>query len=258
MKFGICGDPEERAQAAADAGFDFLENSVPKFLCPEEDDDTFKAALEKTRAMPLPTPVANGFIPNHLKITGPEVDKAALETYVTTALERARIALVDTVVFGSGGARRVPEGFCRQTAWDQLRDFCAMVAPIAAANDVTIVIEPLNLKECNIFNTVGECAEMVRAVDHPGIQLLVDAYHWGKDNDSVEDLIASGALIKHAHIATYENRRAPAAEPCDFSTFFKALAESGYNSRLSLEGNVKDPEAELGPALKLMQSLVAE
>lgn len=254
MKFGVCGGAA-RAEAAATAGYDYLENSVAGLLKPLEEEEAFLAELEKTKALPLPTPVVNCFVPGDIKITGPEADLNRLEEYVTVVFKRARKANVDIIVFGSGGARRIPDGFDRDEAWQQLKEFCQMLSPIAHAHDVCVVIEPLSQSECNVFTTVGECARMVREVDHPGLRLLVDGYHWGKDKDSVDDLVEACPLLAHAHIATYENRRTPGAEPCDFTAFFDALKRGGYTGRMSVEGKIEDPDAELGPGLELMKSL---
>lgn len=252
MKFGVCGSPA-LAQVAARVGYDYFEMTVGALLKPREDETAFQAALAEMRAAQLPCPVLNVFIPADLKITGPDVNMAALEQYVTIACQRARQADVKAIVFGSGGARRVPEGFDHAAARKQIIQFCQMLGPIAARNDITIVIEPLNLTECNILNTVAECAGIVRAVDHPAVQLLVDAYHLLKDNDSLEDVVAYGELLAHAHIATIPNRLPPGLEPCDLRPFFQALQRGGYDGRISIEGKINEDEAELRSALALMK-----
>ncbi len=254
MKFGVCGSPA-LARVAARAGYDYFEMSVGALLKPREEADAFGAVLAEVRTTPIPCPVVNVFIPADLKITGPVVDLKALEKFVATACQRARQAGVEVFVLGSGGARRVPEGFDHATARRQIISFCHLLGPIAARNDVTIAIEPLNLAECNILNTVAECAGIVRAVDHPAIQLLVDAYHLLKDGDSLEDVVAYGDLLVHAHIATIPGRLAPGMEPCDLAPFFQALKRGGYDGRISIEGNIPENEADLRSALELMKRL---
>ena len=255
MQFGVCGGAE-LAPIAAKAGYDYLETTVGGLLKPLEDEAAFAAALATFQEAPLSCPVLNCFVPGSLPITGPAVDFGALQAYVTTTCERAARAAVDTIVFGSGGARRIPEGFERQRAWKQLVDFGRMVAPIAAANGVTIAVEPLNLKECNVLTTVGESADYVREVNHPAFRLLVDGYHWALDNDSVEGIVQNGSLLRHTHVATVPNRLAPGREAYDFTTFFEALKAGGYKGRMSIEGKLEDPAETLAPALKLMRGLV--
>ncbi len=256
MKFGVCCGPD-MAETVAVAGFDYFEWSVPAFLKPLEDESAFQTALELVKAAPLPCPVLNCFVPAQLKITGPDADMAALERYVTTAFKRARTAGVDTIVFGSGGARQVPDGFAHEQAWRQLVEFCRMLAPIAAAHAVTVVVEPLNRAECNILTGVGESAELVAEVKHPSLRLLVDGYHLLKDSDPLADLIANGNYLRHVHVATIPSRLAPGAEACDFQPFFSALQECGYTGRVSIEGGIPQPETDLPRALQVMRAASA-
>lgn len=254
MKYGVCGGLKLGAVAAA-AGYDYMEWSVAELLCPRQPEDAFQAVSESLKESVLPYRVANGFVPGDLKITGPAADLTVLEAYVRTVMDRAQRFGLDTIVFGSGGARQIPDGFDRQTAGAQLLAFCRMVGPIAQAHGITIAVEPLNKAECNVLNTVAECADLVQAVAHPAIRLLADAYHMMRDGDPVESIHAFGHLLSHVHIATVPNRYAPGAEPCDFAAFFQALAAVHYNGRISIEGKIPQPETELEQALRLMCNL---
>jgi D-psicose/D-tagatose/L-ribulose 3-epimerase len=253
MKFGVCGGPEIGRIAKA-AGYDYFEWSVSGLLHPREDEETFEAALEQARAVGLACPAVNVFIPSDFKITGPDVDHSALEGYVTTAIRRANQAGVEVIVFGSGGARRIPDGFSRERAWQQLSEFCCMIGPIAQKYQVTAAIEPLNKTETNVLNTVDEAAKLVREVEHPNIRLLVDGYHWAKDGDSLAGILDNASLIAHAHVATLDGRRPP--HPGDnCAPFFAALKQAGYDGRVSIEGNIEDPQVELPRALEIMRAV---
>ena len=251
MQYGVCGGPE-LARIAKDAGYDYFEWSVGGLLHPRENDSVFFDALSQITEAGLPCPALNVFIPGDLKITGPDVDMDALNDYVTTALRRAQKAGVDVIVFGSGGARRIPDGFDPAAAHQQIVDFCRMLAPVAAQHQVTIVVEPLNLTETNVLNTVGESAELVKEVDELALRLLVDGYHWAKDNDSAQAVIDNANLIRHTHVATVDGRRPPRPGD-DCSEFFAVLREAGYNGRISIEGRIDNPAEELPVALEIMK-----
>jgi len=257
MQYGVCGGPEIGG-VAAEAGYDYFEWSVGALLKPRESKEAFHESLEAVRNAPLPCPVLNCFIPEDLKITGPDADLRALEQYATVTLRRAEEAGVEVIVFGSGGSRRIPDGFDRQAALRQIVDFCRMLAPIARRYGVTVAIEPLNRADCNVLNTVGECAAIVREVDHPSLRLLVDSYHWAKDNDSLQDIATHGDLLSHVHIATVPNRLPPGAERCELAPFFEALREAGYHGRASIEAKIPDPMHDLTIALFIMTSLAKE
>ena len=252
MEYGVCA-PIESAAILAAAGYDFIELHVQRDLRTTEGDDAFAPMLARIRQAAVPAIAANCFVPGGLKITGPDVDLEALEAYASTAFERAARSGIETIVFGSGGARRIPEGFARGTAWQQLVRFGQCIGPVAAAQGITVVVEPLNRRECNVLNLIGECARYVREVDHPHVRLLVDAYHWALESDSEEDLVAAMPLIRHAHIATYGSRMAPGLEPCDFGTFFRALERGGYNGPVSIEGRWSALEDDAAKALATLK-----
>jgi D-psicose/D-tagatose/L-ribulose 3-epimerase len=255
VKYGICGDTA-MAAIAADHGYDFFETTVAGLLKPSEEDASFRQAFAAVKAAALPCEAVNCFIPGDLKITGPQVDFEALKSFATIACGRAGEAGVEIIVFGSGGARAIPDGYDRTAAMSQIVRFCEMLGPVAGEHGVTIAVEPLNAAECNILTTVGESADLVRRVDHPAVRLLVDGYHWGKDDDSAEDVVAAGDLLVHAHVATTTQRLAPGAEPCaKMPAFFECLAKAGYNGRISVEGVIPNPPEDLGSALVLMKKL---
>lgn len=254
MEFGVCGNTEMAAAAAA-AGFDFFESNVGSVLCPREDDTAFRKALAPVREAPIPCRVLNCFIPGDLKITGLTVDPVALRDYVETACRRAREAGVATIVFGSGGARAVPDGFDRGRAWEQILDFTGMAADAAHGLDLTIVVEPLCRNDCNVLTSVAESARLVRAIDRPEVRLLVDSYHFLRDGDSLDDLAACGELLAHVHVATVANRLPPGAEAADLSGFFQTLRTVGYDGRVSIEAAVDDPAVQLPAALETLRRL---
>lgn len=256
MQFGVCAGIG-MADDLAKMGYEFIESSVSDLLKPDLDDDAFAAHRAESGAAGLPCPVVNMFVPGGMKITGPDADPEALEAYVWRVCRRAGEVKLDTIVFGSGGARGIPDGFNRDAAWGQLVDFCRMTGPVARDNGITIAVEPLHQGDCNVLTTVSEAARLVGEVNDPAIRLLVDAYHWAMDGDSAEDIVAHADLLAHTHVATVPNRRPPGAEACDLSGFFDALRRGGYDGRVSFEGRIQDAAAELPAALALMRTLTA-
>ncbi len=254
MKYGVCGGPE-LAGAVADAGFDFMEMTVAGLLAPREGQDAFAEALAAVEALPLSSPVVNCFVPGNMKITGPDADPDALAEFVTTTCQRARAAGVEVIVFGSGGARRIPDGFDRGEAHGQVVTFCRMVGPVARAHGVTVTVEPLGKCDCNVLTSVAESAALVEEVADANIRLLVDAYHWGRDGDSIEDIVTFGPLLGHVHVATFPERRAPGRDECDLGEFFGAIKRAGYDGRVSVEANLTGEPDELPAALAALKSL---
>lgn len=245
MRLGVCAALRQ-GQALADAGWDFIELSVAGDLMPETDDAGWAPTRRAIEALPLPPEAFNSFV-RTLKIVGPDADFDALRRYVDTALERAALVGGKIIVFGSGGARNVPEGFSRDTALTQIRDFLVLCGDASARTGVTVVIEPLCRAESNILNTVGEGAALARAVGRHGVRNLADTYHMEADGDPLSEIVAHADTIAHVHTAD-THRDAPGTGVYDHRALFDVLKAIGYDARVSVECRWQDFDAQIGPA----------
>jgi sugar phosphate isomerase/epimerase len=256
-ELGICQSYSKSA-ALKKCGFQFIEGGVSGVMMPKEPDDVFAKKLEEIKAAELPVRVCNGFIPGELKVVGPEPKLDAAVAYATIAIRRAPKAGVGKIVLGSGGIRRIPDGFSCDKAREQFIEFCKKIAPVAQDNGIVIVLEPLNKKECNFITRVDEGAEIVDAVGHPGFQLHADIYHMMKDDETAESILKAGKRIRHVHVAS-KSRKAPGSDDTDFRPYFKALRSIGYVGGISCEcGWSKKPEEEMPNAIKVLRQQLAE
>ena len=252
-KWGVCQGLSSAAFVKA-AGYDFLEGGVSSLLVPAKPEAEFTAAMEAIRKSPLPFVSCNGFIPGELKLTGPATKTDEALAYAKTALERAEKAGVRFVVLGSGKARAVPEGFDPKQARAQFVAFCQKLGPIAAKHGVTIVLEPLNRRETNFFNSVSEGIGLVDEIRQPAVQLLADIYHMLQEDESPDSIRRAGARLKHCHIAEKAKRTPPGFAGDDFKPYFRALKDIGYTAGLSIEAGpwAKEPTAEMTRARQVM------
>lgn len=233
MNFGICTAIENAAVAKA-AGFAHIEVNVQNTFKGTVPDDQFD--LSAIQGAALPIVAANVLVPATLKITGPSVDLDALATYMTRVCTRAASVGCKRLVFGSGGARNVPDGFDQGRATGQVVEFLRRVGPIAHERGVTIVIEPLNRKESNIINSVAEGEALARQVDHPGVKLLMDTYHLWMESEPLTNVRQAGSLLKHIHVADLRGRVAPGLSGLsDYRAAFRILKEINYDGVISIE-----------------------
>jgi sugar phosphate isomerase/epimerase len=191
----------------------------------------------------------NNFIPKDIPTTGPAVDQAAVDKFVSVACRRAGKAGVRIIVFGSGGSRRVPDGFDSGKAFEQLVGNLKRWGPMAQAAGVMIVVEPLNSSECNIITSVAEGAELVRRVNHPSIRLLADTYHMARDGEGPDSIREAGGILCHAHCAEAKGRVPVGLGGEDHRPYFRALKDIGYAGRVSIEAKWEDFAAQLQGAL---------
>ena len=106
MKLGVCTGPENMA-LAAQIGYDYIEWGMARVAGLSEEE--FQAVLQRKPSFEIPIAKCNSFLPGDVKVTGPDADEKAQRAYLERALSRAHALGVDTVVFGSGAARGVPE-----------------------------------------------------------------------------------------------------------------------------------------------------
>ena len=243
MQLGICRSVEEVRDLLA-ARPDYVEENVGKFLIPQEDDAAFAPKRKLALESPVPAKAACCFLPRELKVTGEVSDMDALTTYAGTTFRRASEIGMETIVFGSGGSRMVPEGFSRSKAMDQFVDVLKRFGPLAEKHGVTMVVEPLHSGCCNFVTSLAEGAEAVERCDHPNVWLLADAWHMAWDKEPVEEILKYGHLLRHCHIAELEDRAAPGTRGDDFVPFFKALKQMDYTGRVSMECQWKDVPTE--------------
>ena len=250
MQFGICL-PIADAGIAHAAGFDFVEPTVRSLSPLDPDFDMIRAPFDSA---PLPTPVFNVFVPTEIPLTGPEVDWERVENYLEPAIGRVAALGGEAIVFGSGGARRVPDGFPQEEANKQLVRFLRLAGGTAERNDITIVIEPLNSRESNIVNSVVEGMELAQAADHPRVRLLADFYHMMEDDEPLENVTTCAAWLDHVHVAD-TTRGAPGEGDYPYGEFFRRLHEGGYSGRISIECRWDDLATQADPAVRFLRRM---
>jgi D-psicose/D-tagatose/L-ribulose 3-epimerase len=240
LPIGLCTMEIDKAKAA---GFDYAELGVKTFTAMSDEDwAKFQA---KHKELGLPTPVANNFIPTELKVVGPEVDEAKVLEYVKKALDRSKQLGIKTIVFGSGGARKVPDGFSKDEAHKQLIAIAKKIAPEAKKRGIVVAVEPLQSNETNIINSAAEGLEWVKAVGHPNFALMVDFYHLSLEKEDPAILVTAAKYIKHFHIANPHGRAWPlSSDEFDYSGFFENMRKSKYKGRISVEGKTSKFDEE--------------
>lgn len=288
MRFGCCGNlvaagPDktgvEIVERIAAMGYDYIELPLAEMMALSGEE--FAALKARVAASGIRCEVCNNFFPSQVRLTGPEADLAAVERYFTAALARAAELGVSVVVFGSAGAKRVPEGFPKYLAMEQLVQITNAIAPAAAHHGITIAIEPVRMPDCNIINTFREGVALAEQIDHPNIKVLIDFYHMVCESESPDVLLAHGKdYLRHVHFSfpnipeidgvvspakistlfegelhargwwrTYPSCR----EEWDYAPFLNALKAIGYDGRVSLEAPVADFDRQARTALNFLK-----
>ncbi len=240
-QFGVCTSLSN-ASILKQAGFRYLEGSVGRDLMPGKPDEEFQKKMAEFDTCKLPVIACNGFLPGTLKVTGPEARHDTVLSYAEVAFRRAEQAGIRIIVFGSSGARSIPEEFDRSEARNQFVSLLKRMGPVARKYHVTIAIESLQKSECNFINTVTEATSIAREVNDKNIRVLADIFHMMRENEGPSSILDAGDLLVHCHIAELRTRTAPGMDGDDFRPYFEALKKIRYHGGISIEGSWKNED----------------
>jgi D-psicose/D-tagatose/L-ribulose 3-epimerase len=235
VQVGVCAAPGDLDQADR-FGFDYLE--PPAAAIAALSDGDFQALKARVLASRLRCPSFNSFI-RTLRVVGEDIQQQELRAYLNLCLPRCRELGGEVVVWGSASSRNVPDGFPRDRAWGQIKDFLRLAGEAARPHRCVIAIEALRHQESNIINTSAEALRLVHEVNHPNVRMIVDYYHLRIENEDPEIIWRARHEIVHFHFANPQGRRWPKSpsEDPEYARFFELVKKIGFQGGISIEGN---------------------
>ena len=250
IRLGICTSIDH-APVMREIGYDYLELNMTQVA--QMSEAAYADLHAAVQASPLPVEAMNSMIPAEYPLCSPEGTGERVRAYLRTAFSRAQALGVQVVVFGSGGARRLPEGMAQAQGYAYLADYLTLAGRMAADYGLSIAIEPLRAQECNILHHVAEAQYLAGRVALPNVGALADLYHMMAGG---EDCTAVERGILHAHIAERARRAYPRKDDgseADYAAFFRALHRADYAGRVSIEGSCDDFAADARAAYTLLR-----
>lgn len=255
---GISENMENDSLLAA-AGYCCITESIGRRISPRNvSEAAFQKNIALFRQLPAPIYSVNLFIPADLKLVGPAVNEKAVLAYADSIMSRLSRTNIRMIVWGSGGARRIPEGFDKKTATKQMIRIAKKLAVLAKKYSITLVLENLNSGETNFINTVKEALYIVKKVNHPNLRLDVDIYHMLKEGESPDIILKTRKYLAHVEIAEKEQRTAPGVTGTDFRPYLRVLKKVGYHQKIVIEGQWKKVGDIAVPAFQYLQGQIDE
>ena len=251
IRLGICTSIDN-APLMARLGYDYVEMGMTQVARMSETE--YAACRAAVSSSPLPVEAMNGMIPADYPLCGPEGTGAGVRAYLETAFARAEELGVKVVVFGSGGARRLPEGMTLAQGYAYLAAYLSLAGAMAEDHGLAIAIEPLRAAECNILHHVAEAQYLAGRVGRSNVGALADLYHMMAGGEAATS-VELGVI--HCHIAERAARAYPKAgdgSEADYADFFARLKKGGYEGRVSIEGSCKDFAADAEAAIALLNT----
>ena len=211
MRYGNCVSYKNITQIKIlkESGFDYIETGLSAlWTATEQEISDFLTALDENN---IKCEAVNVLFPGGIALTGENAQFEKAKDYISEIFEKTKKIGFKSVVFGSGGARKCPDGFPKEKAVEQIikvvNDY---LIPAAEKYNFTLAIEELNRGETNTINTVDEAEYIINQVNNPKVKLLVDLYHITLENYDVKKLSEKGGILEHCHIANpYNNRFYP-------------------------------------------------
>jgi len=245
---------EALARALRNAGCDYYEPGVATVVMGQSRAD-FDAHLSSWSEGGLEPRSANLFLPGELKVVGPEVQPDKVQAYMGEALQRAKALGIGRIVFGSGKAREVPEGFPRQEAYSQLGQAARWASEAAekAGGGAVICLEHLRRQETNIMNSLAEAGEIAHALNLANVGLVVDIYHLTEEQEDFAAVNEVADKVAHVHVCGPDRHPPTPEDEKRLVALFEKLAAIGYQGRISIEANFADIEAEAPAALGVVR-----
>jgi sugar phosphate isomerase/epimerase len=175
-----------------------------------------------------------GWVRHKLTLTHPdEAEQRKAREFVRGIIEVASRLGAPAIVGSMQG--RVEVGAAREQSLDSLAKALSDLGSYATQRGVSLLYEPLNRYETNLFNRIGECAAWLRSVGVPGVRILADLFHMNiEEADSCAALREAAPLVGHIHFAD-SNRRAIGMGQTRIAPIIEVLREIGYTEYLSAE-----------------------
>jgi sugar phosphate isomerase/epimerase len=147
----------------------------------------------------------------------------------------ADLSNASLMVLGSAKQRSAVDGATPAEAVRRLTDGLSALAPHAVQRGVTLLMEPLAPQLCNVINTLAEAMSVVRAVNIPALETMVDTHNTAAEKKPLDVLIRDYLPhIRHVHLNEMNGTR-PGAGNFNFKLVLDALRRGEYHQWLSVE-----------------------
>jgi len=166
---------------------------------------------------------------------------------VAQRLGISRLNLHGTGLDGSG-LPVVPVHQVTGGMWLAARDTLARLAELGARYGVTFVLENLNLAVDHPgvpFARAQDCLDLVSAVDHPNLRLMLDLYHAQIGEGNLIELCRRALpFVGEIQVADVPGRCEPGSGEINYPAVAAALAAMGYRGTVGMEAFASGDSAD--------------
>ena len=121
----------------------------------------------------------------------------------------------------------------------------------ALKHNTTVILEPLNRRECHYMRQVADAAAICRDSKSAGVKCMGDFWHMQEETSDYAAFLAAGPeYLQHVHVASRGTRKMPADDGVveNYIDGFRALKEMNYPYYVSFECGTNGKREETVPA----------
>jgi hydroxypyruvate isomerase len=235
MLWTLKGTFEEKVAAAADAGLESVELVNEQQAWSDADVTKYKRLLESYR-MGMDTVVGQtDWTRRPVTMVNPAHRDGFLQD-VKNAIGWAKKLNVPQIILLTGNEQ---PGLSRGEQYASLVEGAKRATDLAAAADVTLILENLNSKVDHkgyFLTSAREALRAAKEVDNPHFRLLFDIYHeYVQNGDPIAAMNEAEPYTAVYHVADAPGRHDPGTGVMKWNDIYKAIGKSGYSGYLTLE-----------------------
>jgi 5-keto-L-gluconate epimerase len=174
------------------------------------------------------------YVEEHLSFTDPDATIRAraverVESHIALAHEFDALVILGLI------RGKVQAGISREQANTWMVDALKSLTQTARAQNVRLVLEPINRYETDLINSAADAIEVIQQVDADNLGILYDTFHANIEEPSIQvSMRVCAQHLFHVHVAD-SNRWFPGAGHTDFTGVIATLREMKYSGWVSAE-----------------------
>jgi hydroxypyruvate isomerase len=235
MLWTLKGTFEEKLAAAAEAGLQAVELVNEQQGWSDADVTKYKRLLESYRLRADTVVGQTDWTKRPVTMVNPAHRNGFLQD-VKAAIAWAKKLDVPQVILLSGNEQ---PGLTREAQYASLVESAKRATELAAAADITVILENLNSKVDHkgyFLTNAREALRVAKEVDNPHFRLLFDIYHeYVQNGDPLAAMKDAEAYTAVYHVADAPGRHDPGTGKMKWSEIYKAIGKSGYSGYLTFE-----------------------
>jgi sugar phosphate isomerase/epimerase len=260
MRWGCCV-AWEQAEAARDAGFEFLDIEAWSGLGGDVAQERWLEVAPEPEGLALPVEAAHGLWPRSVPLVGPDRDPRLLRSGVRRLSSRAERFGIAVLGLSLPMPMNAPPSFEDRTLRMQLRSFLRMAGDLCGERGIRLAIRPAAPAQTDEpeawqpIGTLGVACDWADRADHPAVRVMLDAPLMIQQAEPDAALLGAGDRLVHVHAAEALERAEPGAlgpvqedeRALDFVHLFHLMRKIDYDGRIAINARWRGPLDQAGP-----------